>query len=133
MKYSLINLSFSDWRSYMFNPKTLSALSYVSILFAPFLLPIILFFVTKEKEVKYHAKRASISHLIPTVLGAAISIFALMSLFTFNGAVNGAVYNPSYFTNFMIWMFIYFIISSAIVVWNLIQAVRVFRQNTYVQ
>ncbi len=133
MKYSLINLSFSDWRSYMFNPKTLSALSYVSILFAPFLLPIILFFVSKEKEVKYHAKRASISHLIPTVLGAAISIFALMILFTFNGAVNGAVYTPSYFTNFMIWMFIYFIISSAIVVWNLVQAVRVFRQNTYVQ
>lgn len=107
----------------MFNSKTLSAVSYLSIFFAPFLLPVILFFVSKEQEVKYHAKRASISHLIPTVIGVVISFVALISLFSFNGTI----YDASFYSNFMIWMSIYFVISIGIVIWNLIQAVKVYR------
>nr|WP_106781183.1 DUF4870 domain-containing protein [Lysinibacillus timonensis] len=107
----------------MFNSKSLSAISYLSIFFAPFLLPIILFCVSKEREVKYHAKRASISHLIPTILGAIISFFALMSLFSFNGTL----YDSSFYANFMFWMFLYFVISIIIVIWNLVQAVRIYR------
>lgn len=109
--------------SKLFNPKTLSAVSYLSILFAPFILPIILFFVSKETEVKRHAKRASISHLIPTVIGVVISFIALISLFTFNGSV----YNASFYSNFMIWISVYFVLSIAIVIWNLVQAVKVYR------
>jgi len=109
--------------TFMFNPKTLSAVSYLSIFFAPFILPSILFFVSKESEVKYHAKRASISHLIPTVIGVVISFIALISLFTFNGTV----YDASFYSNFMIWMSVYFVLSIAIVIWNLVQAVKVYR------
>ncbi|MBE7127847.1 DUF4870 domain-containing protein [Bacillus mycoides] len=53
----------------------LSSLNYFSIFFAPFLFPIITYFVAEE-EVKYHAKKALWSHLIPLVtviIGLAIS------------------------------------------------------------
>lgn len=50
------------------NPKILSALSYFSVLFAPFLLPIIVYFISQDSEVKYHAKKSLISHIIPVIL-----------------------------------------------------------------
>lgn len=79
--------------------------------------------MSKEEKVKYHAKRASFSHLIPTVLGIVISFFALMSLISFNGTV----YDTSLYSKFMFWMFIYFVVSIVIIIWNLIQAIRVYR------
>lgn len=44
--------------------KLVSSLCYLSVLFAPFILPIVIYFVAKD-DVKYHAKRALLSHLIP--------------------------------------------------------------------
>jgi hypothetical protein len=56
--------------------KVLSALSYMSVLFAPFLVPIIIYFVTVDTGVKKHAKRAFLSHLIP-LIGVPLVIGAL--------------------------------------------------------
>ncbi|KAF0818911.1 MULTISPECIES: DUF4870 domain-containing protein [unclassified Cytobacillus] len=47
--------------------KVLSALSYFSIMFAGFIFPLIVFFASEDMEVKRHAKRAFLSHLIPLV------------------------------------------------------------------
>ncbi|KFN01700.1 DUF4870 domain-containing protein [Bacillus clarus] len=53
----------------------LSSLCYFSIFFAPFLLPIIVYFVA-EDDVKYHAKKAFWSHIFPYAIlfgGLALS------------------------------------------------------------
>lgn len=59
--------------------KVMSSLCYFSVFFAPFLFPIIVFFVMKDEEVTYHAKRALLSHLLPfaSVIIALIAIFGL--------------------------------------------------------
>ncbi|GGE83547.1 DUF4870 domain-containing protein [Priestia taiwanensis] len=44
----------------------LSSLCYFSILFAPFIFPIIVYFVA-EPEVKVHAKKALWTHLVPYI------------------------------------------------------------------
>ncbi|MEH6888806.1 DUF4870 domain-containing protein [Bacillus sp. JJ864] len=58
----------------------LSSLCYFSIFFAPFLLPIIVYFIA-EDDVKYHAKKALWTHVIPYVIlfgGLALSgVFGL--------------------------------------------------------
>ncbi|MDR0269455.1 DUF4870 domain-containing protein [Paenibacillus sp.] len=45
----------------------LSSLCYFSIFFAPFLFPIIVFFVASE-DVKYHAKKSLLLHLVPYII-----------------------------------------------------------------
>lgn|SRR5699024_5796092 len=47
--------------------KVLASLSYFSIFFAPFLLPIIIYIIG-ERDVKNHAKKAFFSHIIPTII-----------------------------------------------------------------
>ena len=47
--------------------KVLSALCYFSLFFAPFLFPIIIYFVVDEKEVTEHAQKSFISHLMPVI------------------------------------------------------------------
>ena len=51
----------------MSNNKLLSALCYFSVFFSPLLIPVIIYFVTDDHEVKYHAKRSFVSHLVPVV------------------------------------------------------------------
>ena len=53
----------------MENQKVLSAFSYLSVFIAPFVVPLVVYFVSKDSEVKRHSIRALISHLIPLVLG----------------------------------------------------------------
>lgn len=108
----------------MQHSKGLSAISYLSILFAPFLLPLIVFFVTKDHEVKYHAKRAFLSHLIPTILGMVFAFLSIVSIFMFSTNESNAV-----FYIFMIITILYVIIMFAVTIWNIIQAARVLKQN----
>lgn len=48
---------------------TLNGLSYISILFAPIIFPIVVWIVSKDKIVEYHAKRALLLHLVPGISG----------------------------------------------------------------
>jgi uncharacterized Tic20 family protein len=48
--------------------KLINGFSYVSILFAPILFPLIVWIVGDEKQVTFHAKRALWLHVIPIVL-----------------------------------------------------------------
>jgi len=110
------------------NNRALSSLCYFSILFAPFLLPIIIYFVTVDREVKFHAKRSLLSHLIPVgLLIIAFVVFAIgmvsASTVSFDGSNSGygilATGLPFLF------MIVYGIISLIVLIWNIVQGVKV--------
>ncbi|MFJ7408774.1 MULTISPECIES: DUF4870 domain-containing protein [unclassified Lysinibacillus] len=110
----------------MENQKILSAFSYLSIFFAPFIVPLIVYFVSKDSDVKRHSIKALISHLIPFVFGVIffiVFIFSTMSLNTFDPSSNGNTFIIIWFVSFGI----YLLVSLGIVIWNIVQAVRVIR------
>ncbi|MGF7033753.1 putative membrane protein [Paenibacillus mucilaginosus] len=45
--------------------KITSALCYFSIFFAGFLIPAVVYFISNDYEVRQHAKKALISHILP--------------------------------------------------------------------
>lgn len=108
------------------NPKILSALSYFSVLFAPFLLPIIVYFISQDAEVKYHAKKSLISHIIPVVLLIILAISVLTSFIPITSGFNG---QPS------IWMAagplilvgVYMLVYVLVMIWNIVQGIKVLR------
>ncbi|MEY9972409.1 UDP-N-acetylmuramyl pentapeptide phosphotransferase/UDP-N-acetylglucosamine-1-phosphate transferase [Lysinibacillus sp. RC46] len=108
----------------MENQKILSAFSYLSILFAPFIVPLVVYFVTKDSDVKRHSIRALISHIIPVAFGIIFFAVFVFSTLSFNTNFDGS-------NNFLIIWFasfaIYILVSLGVVIWNIVQAVRVIR------
>lgn len=49
--------------------RILNALSYFSILFAPIIVPVLIWIFAKSEEVTHHAKVALLTHIIPTIAG----------------------------------------------------------------
>ncbi|WP_425467100.1 DUF4870 domain-containing protein [Pseudalkalibacillus caeni] len=91
--------------------KILAALCYFSVLFAPFLLPLIVYFVAGDKEVSYHARKAFVSHLVPF-----ISIL-LVVFFLFGQHVG-----------WIIGAFILFgVLNFVIFIWNIVKGIQVLR------
>ncbi|WP_155593512.1 DUF4870 domain-containing protein [Lysinibacillus cavernae] len=107
----------------MENQKILSAFSYLSIFFAPFIVPLIVYFVTKDSDVKRHSIRALVSHLIPFVFGILFFIVFVFSTFSIDPTSNTNSMMIIWFVSFAI----YAIVSLGIVIWNIIQAIRVVR------
>ena len=102
--------------------KGLSALNYFSVFFAPFLVPVIIYFVSSDAEVKRHALRALLSHLIPVVLG--IILFFLMLVVGVFGVQSSEA------TLLIVWLVVvlgYGGIYLAITIWNVIQGIKVLR------
>lgn len=101
--------------------RVLNALSYFSVLFAPFLVPIIIWILGKDEDVKHHAKRALISHIIPL----ALMIILIIAMFV------GMI--AEYQTNFMndggiilLVLFVLLIVTYLIsFVWNIFQGIKV--------
>jgi predicted Co/Zn/Cd cation transporter (cation efflux family) len=113
----------------MSNSKLLSALCYFSVFFSPLLVPVIVYFVSDDREVKHHAKRAFVSHLVPAVLLIAGFIIFSFSMFSFTGSIDGI---PS--GNFGFWqltpilfMLIYGLLLMAILIWNVFQGIKVLK------
>ena len=105
------------------NAKALSGLSYLSVFFLPFIFPIIVFFGSKDLETKRHAKRAFISHLLTIVLSVFLVV---IMLFTFFNTLDNTL--SISFIILLIVSFILFIIAfAAILIWNIVQAVKVVR------
>lgn len=112
----------------MIQSKGLSAVSYLSYFFAPFILPIIILFITKEDFVKRHSKRAIISHLIPVVLGITLAIFFFVSALSWDTNTTETIYLGDIFTSPLFIVFVIFLIVTFIVaIWNLVQAIKVLR------
>jgi hypothetical protein len=108
------------------NPKILSALSYFSVLFAPFLLPIIVYFVSQDSNVKYHAKKSLISHIIPVIL----LIILFISVFTsFTPVASGFNEQPSLWmaAGPLILIAIYMLVYVIVMIWNIVQGIKVLR------
>jgi Domain of unknown function (DUF4870) len=90
----------------------LSSLCYFSILFAPFLFPLIVYFVA-ESEVKYHAKKALWTHLVPYVallLGFILSIII--------------PYKPTIGIGFILTFGITAILTVYYFIWNIVKGVK---------
>ncbi|MEG0385352.1 DUF4870 domain-containing protein [Solibacillus cecembensis] len=108
----------------MDNSKGLSAIGYLSIFFAPFIVPLLIFIVSKDTAVRFHAKRAFISHLVPFVLGILfLAFFVSSSLFV----SNAFSFNDSSILVPIIIFILYLLLSFTISIWNLVQAIKVMR------
>lgn len=115
----------------MQNNKLLAALCYFSVFFAPLLVPAIIFFITDDREIKFHAKRSLVSHLIPVVLLIAGFIIFSFSMLSFTNRISGM---PSENFGFSFWQFtpflftlIYGLLFIIIMIWNIIQGVKVLK------
>ncbi|MFD3446521.1 hypothetical protein ACFDTO_18155 [Microbacteriaceae bacterium 4G12] len=93
--------------------KLLAACCYFSIFFAPFLFPIIVYFVVSHNEVQYHAKRALLSHMLP-VLGGII----ILILLTFVNTVETA--GAIVVIGFLIVGLLYI----AMFIWNVVKGIQ---------
>lgn len=106
--------------------KGLSALSYLSFYFAPFILPFIIFIVTKDDAVKGHSKKAFISQLIPILSGILYMIYFFTSVLSWNDTLTLSIQDffiSSHFIGFLLLVVITFILA----IWNLAQAIKVLR------
>lgn len=92
--------------------KVMSSLCYFSVFFAPFLFPIIVFFVLRDEEVSYHAKRAVVSHLLPFIT----LILALIAVFVMNvGSV------------IILGIIVFGLLNVIVFIWNIVKGIQVLR------
>lgn len=92
----------------------LSALSYFSIFFAPFLLPLIIWIACREDlYVAMHSKRALISHILPFV--AALPLLFL----TFGAEHLGSVLG---------YIILFIIIYFGTFIYNIVKGIQVLRE-----
>jgi uncharacterized membrane protein YhdT len=101
--------------------KVLSALCYFSMLFAGFIFPLVVFFVTNDPTTKNHAKKALISHLLP-IVPVPFLIAGILTDFA-QGAGS-----PRMFTISCIIVVV--IISITVFIWNIVKGVKVLMQKS---
>jgi len=90
--------------------KLVSAFAYFSIFFTGFLIPIVIYFISDDYEVRSHAKKALISHILPfaSLLFLVFLFFTSSSLASWGIAV-------------VLCAVLYF----AVIIYNVIQGIRV--------
>ncbi|MTH53767.1 hypothetical protein GKZ89_10155 [Bacillus mangrovi] len=100
----------------MHSDRIISSLCYFSVLFAPFLLPIVVYFVTEDYETKRHAKASLLSHLVPV-----ISIF--LYFFVFLGA---AASGSEWIGGIAVvgGMLLLLGVNAAVFIWNLVKGIK---------
>lgn len=97
----------------------LSSLCYFSIFFAPFLFPIIVYFIA-EDDVKYHAKKAFWTHIFPyAILFGGLAFSGVFGLSFGESASVGIGMIVTYVTFTIVGIY-YF-------VWNIVKGVKVLR------
>jgi hypothetical protein len=96
--------------------KLISALCYFSVFFAGFILPIAVYFIVDDKEVKRHAKHAFVSHLIPLI---SIPLFVLGGIMSGMGDVFGIV--------IVLGFILTFLVNVVVVVWNVVKGIQVLK------
>ncbi|ARF13751.1 MULTISPECIES: hypothetical protein [Sporosarcina] len=113
----------------MSNSKLLSSLSYFSVFFAPLLLPIIIYFVADEFEVRRHAKKAFVSHIVPMALLIAGFIVMSFSIFSFNVDTITNTNSNMMFWGFvpMLFIILYSLLFVSVLIWNVYQGVKVLK------
>jgi hypothetical protein len=99
--------------------KVLAALSYFSILFAGFIFPLVVYFVTDDSNVKKHAKKAFLSHLIPLIPIPLILIVVINDITGNQGEVFPIL--------LIIAIGLSMILSLVVLIWNIIKGVKVLK------
>lgn len=107
----------------MDNNRLISALSYFSIFFAPLIVPIVIWFIVKDKKVRHHAKSAVFSHLLLYVL--IFSQIFSVSVFGFVSYSSPNASGDSVFIGYTIFLAILGITALFIVIWNIIRGIKV--------
>lgn len=98
--------------------RVIASLNYFSIFFAPFLFPIIVYFVTTNESVKYHAKRALLSHIIPVLVMIGSIVTGIILVFSnFAGVAAGTIA-----LGYLAAGILYFIF----MIWNIVQGIKLF-------
>jgi hypothetical protein len=96
--------------------KLISALCYFSVFFAGFILPIAVYFIVNDEEVKRHAKHAFLSHLIPLI---TIPIFVLGGLMSGIGDAFGIVVVLGFIVTILV--------NIVVVIWNVVKGIQVLK------
>ncbi|KZZ84900.1 MULTISPECIES: DUF4870 domain-containing protein [Bacillaceae] len=99
--------------------KLLSALCYFSVLFAPFLLPLIVYFVTDDAVTKSHAKKSFLSHVIPAITIIAYMFIFLGAAFAGQNELIGIVF----LSGFPVVLLVNFIVF----VWNIVKGIKILK------
>lgn len=95
--------------------KVLASLSYFSLFFAPFLFPVIVYFLT-DGETKRHARNAFLSHIIPFII-LIIGIFFAIAV-GFNNVDFASI-------TFILAIALFGIITFILYIWNIIMGIKV--------
>ncbi|WP_211746339.1 DUF4870 domain-containing protein [Paenibacillus sp. Marseille-Q4541] len=90
----------------------LSSLSYFSIFFAPFLLPLIVWIVAKDDYISGHAKKAFFSHIFPFLAAIPLLIF---------------MFNANHAASIVGYVILFLVIYFGAFVYNIYQGVKVLR------
>lgn len=106
--------------------RALNALSYFSVIFAPFLVPLIIWILGKNSDVKYHAKRALISHIIPVVLMIILAIVVFVSAIADSASTGtGDTVALAMIIGFVVFGLVYLISF----IWNIVQGIKVLMRS----
>ncbi|AXH99949.1 hypothetical protein DV702_09570 [Sporosarcina sp. PTS2304] len=113
----------------MSNSKLLSSLCYFSVFFAPLLLPVIIYFVADEYEVKCHAKKSLLSHIIPMALliaGFILWTFSILSFTTHSTTMIDSTF-VAWSALPLLFVILYSVLFLIVVVWNVYQGIKVLK------
>lgn len=96
----------------------LASLSYFSIFFAPFLFPVIIWFISDDAILRRHAGRALFSHVFPVL--AAIPLLYFM-------------FSAHYIASIFMYVIVFAIIYFCAFLYNIIQGIRVLANANWPQ
>ncbi|QED49547.1 DUF4870 domain-containing protein [Cytobacillus dafuensis] len=102
--------------------RVLSSLSYLSVLFAGILFPLVVFLVTEDKKTKYHAKKALLSQLIMLVPFPVVVYSAITQI------VMNQTEVPMLFISSVI---ITILLCLIVAVWNIVKGIKIFTNESY--
>ena len=97
--------------------KALASLNYFSVFFAPFLLPIAIYFIVDHSEVKQHAKKALISHIVPF-----LSVLGVIGMIVFSGFSN--LSEATFLTVFFGGFLVVGLINLIVFIWNIVKGIK---------
>lgn len=113
----------------MTNNKTLSALCYFSVFLFPLLIPFVIYLLTEDQEVKFHARRSFISHLIPVLLLIIGVILFSISMFTVEKRMMAMIEQRFDFWQIapLLFTLTYSVLFIILLIWNVFQGVKVLK------
>ncbi|EAH3791296.1 DUF4870 domain-containing protein [Listeria monocytogenes] len=105
--------------------RILNALSYFSILFAPIIVPVLIWIFAKSEEVSHHAKVALLTHIIPTIAG----FLCFSSIFVTATTRGGLLANVSLFVTGSLFVFT-LVAVVGLFIFNIVRGIQMLCEKT---